>query len=387
MTRRRVAIGALIAAATLLVIGRVGADVYVDYQWYAALGATSVWTTRMINISLMRGVSVLAIALFVLANLYAVRRSIIKVVVPRRMGDLEIGEEVPGRYLDAAVVLGAVAIGLVLGLPQHGWTQLVMARSGVPFGDRDKYFDADLGFFVYQLPLEAAIYVRAVTTVLVVIAVVVCLYFLFTPGLRWERVGLRISSYVRRHLAVLALVVYWAAAWSYRLDMYGALTDGSGLNGAFTYADHKAIIPLNLVMCVAVAGAGVAVLFVLWKGQLRTALVITSMAVVVHLVAFKLAPSLANQFATARDPTVREQPYAAIRALYTRTAFGADQLHDSTSGLHLATPAELARTVPVWDPAALTVAIERGGGRRTAAVDSAASDKEPIAARGGSQPR
>jgi uncharacterized membrane protein (UPF0182 family) len=371
VTRRRVAIGALIVAATSLVLGRVGADVYVDYQWYAALGATSVWMTRVINLSLMRGVSVLAVALFVLANLYAVRRSIIKVVVPRRMGDLEIGEEVPGRYLDAAVIIGAVVIGLVLGLPQHGWTQLVLARTGMPFGDRDKYFDVDLGFFVYQLPLEAAIYVRAVTTVLVVIAVVVCLYFLFTPGLRWERVGLRMSTYVRRHLAVLALVVYWAAAWSYRLDMYGVLTDGSGVNGAFTYADHKAIIPLDLVMCVAIAGAGVAILFVLWKGQLRTALVITSLAVIVHLVAFKLVPSLVNQFAAVHDPAVREQPYVAIRALYTRTAFGADQLHDSTAGLRLATPAEIARTVPVWDPAALTVAVERTGGRRTAAVDSA----------------
>jgi uncharacterized protein len=371
VTRRRVAGGALLVAAALLVVGRIGADVYVDYQWYAALGATALWTTRMINLALMRGVSVLAIALFVLANLYAVRRSIIKVVVPRRMGDLEIGEEVPGRYLDAAVLIGAVVIGLVLGLPQHGWTQLVMARSGVPFGDRDKYFDADLGFFVYELPLEAAIYLRTVTTVLVVMAVVICLYFLFTPGLRWERVGLRMSSYVRRHLAVLALVVYWAAAWSYRLDMYGVLTAGSGPGGAFTYADHKVIIPLNLVMCVAVAGAGVAILFVLWKGQLRTALAITTIAVLVHLVAFKLAPSLANEFAAVHDPAVREQPYAAIRALYTRTAFGADQLQDSTSAIRPATPADVVHEVPVWDPAALTVAIERAGGRRTAAVDSA----------------
>jgi uncharacterized membrane protein (UPF0182 family) len=385
-----VAGGALLAAAAFLVIGRISADVYVDYQWYAALGATAVWTTRMINLTLMRGVSVLAIALFVLANLYAVRRSIMKVVVPRRMGDLEIGEEVPGRYLDAAVLIGAVVIGLVLGLPQHGWTQLVLARSGVAFGDRDKYFDADLGFFVYELPLEAAVYVRAVTTVLVVIAVVICLYFLFTPGLRWERVGLRMSSYVRRHLAVLALVVYWAAAWSYRLDMYGALTAGSGPNGAFTYADHKVIIPLNLVMCVAVAGAGVAILFVLWKGQLRTALAITAIAVLVHLIAFKLAPSLANEFAAVRDPAVREQPYAAIRAIYTKTAFGADQLRDSTSAVHPATPADVVREVPVWDPGALTVAIERAGGRRTAAVDSAVawsdSPAGPVAtavARGG----
>ncbi len=370
LTRRRLALVALLGVAAALVIGRVAAGVYVEYAWYAALGATAVWTTRATALTLMRGVSVIAVSGFAFANLYAVRRSIITVVLPRRMGDLEIGEEVPGRYLDLAVVGGAIALGLVLGLPQHGWTQLVLARAGVPFGEHEQYFDAELGFFVYQLPLEAAIYVRAVTTLLVVLAVVVCLYFLFTPGLRWERNGLRMSAYVRRHLACLALAVYWAAAWSYRLDMYGTLTGGSGPTGAFSYADHKVIIPLNLVMGIVVAGAGVAVMLVLWKGQGRTALVITSLAVLVHLVAFKVAPGLANEFADARNPAVREAHYLAIRALYSRQAYGADALHDATSGVALASPADLGRAVSVWDPAALTVAVERSGGRRSAIVDS-----------------
>jgi len=371
LTRRRLAILALLGVAAALVIGRVAAGVYVDYAWYAALGATAVWTTRAAALTLMRGVSVVAVSGFAFANLYAVRRSIITVVLPRRMGDLEIGEEVPGRYLDLAVIGGAIVLGLVLGLPQHGWTQLVLARTGVPFGEHEQYFDAELGFFVYQLPLEAAIYLRAVTTLLVVLAVVVCLYFLFTPGLRWERNGLRMSSYVRRHLACLALAVYWAAAWSYRLDMYGTLTAGSGPTGAFSYADHKVLIPLNLVMGVVVAGAGVAVLLVLWKGQGRAALVITSLAVLVHLVAFKLAPGLANDFAEARNPAVREARYLAIRALYSRQAYGADALHDATASIALASPSEMVRAVSVWDPAALTVAIERSGGRRAATVDSA----------------
>lgn len=358
----------------MLIAGRLGAGMYVEYQWYAALGegATAVWVARVVNLGLMRGASVIAIALFVLANLYAVRRSIIKVVLPRRMGDLEIGEEIPSRYLNAVVIAGAIAVALLLGLPQQGWTTLALARAGVPFAEHDTSFGNDLGFFVYRLPLEMAVYVRAVTALLVVIGIVVCLYFLFTPGLRWERSGLRMSPYVRRHLAVLALAVFWAAAWSYRLDMYGVLSNGSGPNGAFTYVDDKVTIPLNLIMSIVAAAAGFVTLIVLWRGQGRTALGIATVVVLAHVLAFRLAPAIGDRLAVARDPAVRGR-YTAIRTLFTRRAFGAADLGPPNPTAALASPAELSHDVPVWDAAALTLAVERGGGRRITGVDSGVS--------------
>jgi uncharacterized protein len=378
VTRRRGGAAAVSTVAALLVAGRLGAGMYVDYQWYAALGdgATAVWSARTINLAILSGVSVVTIALFVLANLYAVRRSIIKVVLPRRMGDLEIGEEIPARYLNATVLVGALTVGLLLGLPQQAWTALALSRHGIPFAERDTSFQNDLGFYVYHIPLEGAIYIRAVTALLVVIGIVVCLYFLFTPGLRWERTGLRMSPYVRRHLAVLTFAVFLAAAWSYRLEMYDMLSHGSGPTGAFTYVDDKVTVPLNLVMSIVSAAAGFVTLLVLWRGQGggRTALGIATVVIVAHVAAFRVAPALADRMAPARDPVVRAR-YVAIRSLFTRRAFGAGEgdLGPPNPAAALASAADVARDVPVWDAAALTMAVERGGGRRITGVDSGVS--------------
>src|SRR4029077_14683513 len=107
--------------------------------------------------------------------LYAVRRSIVSVVFPRRMGNLEIGEEVPAPYLTGATVLSSLALGGLLALPPEPWIELAAARYGVPFGESDPYFQTDLEFFVYWLPLETALYVRTLLVLLVTVFVVIVL--------------------------------------------------------------------------------------------------------------------------------------------------------------------------------------------------------------------
>ena len=99
MTKRRWLMLALGAAAVLLIVGRALAGVYADYLWYESLGAVALWRTRLGAIATLRVGSVLAAGLFAFANLYAVRQSVVSLVFPRRVGNLEIGEEVPGRYL------------------------------------------------------------------------------------------------------------------------------------------------------------------------------------------------------------------------------------------------------------------------------------------------
>src|SRR5688572_1399717 len=103
--RRWIAIG-VVAAALLLIAGREVAGVYVDYRWYAALGAVDVWRAQMANSLWLRTASGVIATLFVFANLYAVRHSVVSLVLPRRLANLEIGEEVPGRHL----ILAAAAL-------------------------------------------------------------------------------------------------------------------------------------------------------------------------------------------------------------------------------------------------------------------------------------
>jgi len=104
MTSRRWLMVVLGAAAVLLIAGRALAGAYADYLWYESLGAVALWRLRAKQTMLLEAGSALGAGLFAFANLYAVRQSVVQLVFPRRVGDIEIGEEVSGRYLLSATV-------------------------------------------------------------------------------------------------------------------------------------------------------------------------------------------------------------------------------------------------------------------------------------------
>src|SRR6185312_3206252 len=134
MTKRRWLMVALAAAAVLLIAGRSAAGVYSDYLWYDSLGAVALWRTRLEAVATLRISAAILAGAFAFVNLYAVRQSVVSLVFPRRLGNLEIGEEVPSRYLFGAVILLSVLLGIALAAPQTDWTTYVLARTGRPFG-------------------------------------------------------------------------------------------------------------------------------------------------------------------------------------------------------------------------------------------------------------
>jgi uncharacterized membrane protein (UPF0182 family) len=354
--RRQLAVGVL-TAAVLLIAGRAVTGVYVDYRWYEALGATEVWRAQITNGLWLRVTSAGAATLFVFANLYAVRHSVVSLVLPRRLANLEIGEEVPGRHLVlAAAVLSALS-GAALALPQRAWSAYVLAREGLAFGEGDPYFQQDLGFFVYWLPFERTLYLWAVVVVAVVLTIVVTLYAL-TPSLRLARGKLYVSTYVRRHLTVLGGVLMLLLAWSFRLHMYQLLSNGSGDAGAFTFVDHRVAIPGDLVLAVITLGAALVVVWSGWTGQIRLAFFAVTAVLGLSLLIKQLAPPLARRLADETDPTARERPYTATRALYARRAYGVDRVVADT-GIGYSSVAELARGVAAWDAPALLRALDR----------------------------
>jgi uncharacterized membrane protein (UPF0182 family) len=135
---------ALAAAAIVLIVGRAVAGIYADYLWYESLGAVALWRTRLGAITALRLGSIALGGAFAFANLYAVRKSVVSLVFPRRVGNLEIGEEVPGKYLMGIAIGLSLVLGILLALPQQDWTSLVMATSGHRFSETDPYFNADL---------------------------------------------------------------------------------------------------------------------------------------------------------------------------------------------------------------------------------------------------
>lgn len=368
MRSRRWLIAALAAAAILLLAGRGAATLYSDYLWFASMNATDVWRARTLTTIALRLLSALLAGAFVFANLWAVRQSVIALVLPRQVGNIRIGEEVPGRYLLIAVLILSVVFGALLSIPQNNWVAAELVLHGVAFGETDPFAQHDIGFFVYWLPFELSLFYWALFTVLLVTALVTFLYAL-TPSLKWERGSLYVSTYVRRHLTVLSALLLLTLAWSYRLDAYEVLLRGSGVNGAFVAIDHNVSIPANWGLAVFTMCAALLVLLAGWAGQVRVAFAAVTAVLVLSIVLRSVAPTLVQRFAAPGDPAARERPYVAIRGGYTRQAFAVSGIVPTDMAIGFDSLESAAYGVPLWDPAAIMSAVLL----TPAAADSAAT--------------
>ena len=350
--------GALAAAALLILAGRAAGQLYIDFAWYASLGATPLWWLKAQNVVLLKAASLVLGGAFVYVNLHAVRQSVASVVLPRRVGDLEIAEELSARALSRAVAVASLAVAALLTLPAERWPALAALLLGVPFGESDPRFQLDLGFWVYWLPLEQALYARALVTLAVVIGAVLMVYAL-TPNLRWDRGTMHVSPHVRRHLSVLSGCVLLVLAWSYRLDAFETLLGERGPTGAWSWVDHNVYVPARVAMAIGAALGGALVALTGWSGQTRLAFSAATGVLVLSLVLGQAVPAVAERATRGPDPTERERPYVATRAAYTRRAFAADEVTAADAALRFATADAAAAGVPLWDADVFREAVAR----------------------------
>ncbi|MDB4917640.1 MAG: hypothetical protein JWM95_5284 [Gemmatimonadetes bacterium] len=358
MSGRRILAGVVIAAAIVLLVGRWTATIYTDYLWYSALGAPDVWRARAMMSAVLTIVSFLVASAFAFLNLYAVRQSVVSLVLPRRIANIEIGEEVTNHRLMTAVVALSVIVGALLTFPTEHWHTALLARIGIPFGERDTYFETDLGFFVYWLPFESMVHVWTVIVLISVTGLVIVLYAL-TPSLRWDRGTLYVSAYVRRHFTVLGAVLLVLLAWSYRLAMYHALMEGSGPAGVFTSVDQKLLGPMLLLSVITLCAAAV-VAWAGWTGQMRLAFGAVTVILGLSLLNRTISPLVFRRMADTDKRPLVEKKYIATRLTYTQRAYAVDRMRaESLGAVGFATPADAASRVAIWDGATLARASER----------------------------
>jgi uncharacterized membrane protein (UPF0182 family) len=319
MPRRRLLIGVAVAAV-LLIGGRTLSALYADYSWYGAMGAAALWSERAGDLLLIYGIGWVVAVLLTFVNLSALGRSIGSLTLPRRLANVEFGEAVPRKYLDRVALVLSVAVAAALTPALPSWMSLALARLKVTFREADPYFQHDLGFYTTWLPFEKELYSWATLLVVSVSMMVVILYSL-TPGLRWERAGLRMSAYVRRHLSVLAALLLLITMWSYRLESYNLLIRGSGEDRVFSYVDHQWLLPGLLLLSIATAAAAITVLLSGWTGQLRTSFVAVTVIVILSVTIQEVLPLVVRRVTPRTAQLARERSYIATRAEYTRRAF------------------------------------------------------------------
>jgi uncharacterized membrane protein (UPF0182 family) len=357
----------LAGIALALLAGRAVAALYADWAFHHAHGADALWRTAALTSGLAR-LAVLSIAFaFVFANLYAVRQSIVSLVLPRRLGNIDFGESVPPSRLTALALALALLVGVLFAALGHDWTTVALAFDGSRFAEIEPFSGRDLGFYVHWLPFERAM--NSLATVLVVLtAVVVLVLYWITPSVRWDERGLYVSTWVRRHLGILGALVIGLVGWDWRLDRFMLLVDGSGWSrlgeaGTFTRFDHRILTPYLVVLSFLTIPTAVVFAWSVWRGYVRLALGLITLLIVGGPVTRIALPALLKPDTRSDMQRERERPYAATRVLYTRRAYGVDQVARIANSTHGLSVAEMARWVSTWDPAALTryLELERRG--------------------------
>lgn len=348
---------ALAVAAVVLLVGRAATALSVDHAWFTAMGVPALFWEQVIDTIILQGGAWIVGALFAFANLHAVRRTIHAVAMPSRVANLELTTMVPGRRLLTATVVASIVVGGVLATPLTNWADLALVRQGVRFGEMEGILDHDLSHYVYWLPLEETLYLWALVSLVSLSTMVLVLYAL-TRSLRLEGRRLAASTHVRRHLSVLGALVLLLLAWSYRLDAFDLLQQGSGPDGLFLNVDHRVTLRVDFLLAY---GAGMAALVILrtgWTGQLRAAFVTLSVVLVSAVGLRHVMPAVIARGNLLGDRVRRDRDYVATRTIFSRRAFDVDAIRqvgaDSSIGAPLPVPvATLGRTTSLWDRALL----------------------------------
>ncbi|RMH15756.1 MAG: hypothetical protein D6701_09775 [Gemmatimonadetes bacterium] len=357
---------ALTTAALLLgglLLGRLATTAAVEILWFRAVGYESTMWRRVLWSWGLRGAAMVLVTLVVLVNLRLVARTLGRIQIRRRFGNLEILEQLPARTINLGALAASVLLGLWFGasIPRTLGLQLLFLRASPGWGLADPVLGHDVAYYVFVLPLLGALVTFGMVLAFLVFTLCTAGYTA-TGTLQWRKGQVWIEAGPRQHLAILVaafLVLMGVRFWLARSIL---LIDGSSdVLGIFGYTDANARMVALRVMAVLSLFAAIGTV---WTGRTGRALpMLTGMGGVIlgGILVGQVYPGIVQRFQVQPNELAREAPYIEHNLEFTRRAFGLHRLRRETLALETSrdAPLDLARAaaqldrLPVWSRSAL----------------------------------
>lgn len=329
---------------------------YTDWLWFGETGYQEVFVRGLAAqgaLGTTAGVVTFCVLLF---NVRVALRTVSarQLVLATREGPLAI--VVDRRRLQPVGTAVAALLALLVGLAaSNRWQEWLLFRHAQPFGDVDPVLGNDIGFYVFQLPFLEAL--RGHLFVLIALSAVIAGAVYVVAGaieLNLSR-GVRITPAAKRHLALLASLLFLVLAFDAYLDVPKLLTTRAGIIHGAANVDVAVRIPaLRILMVAALLGAALA----LYQTTAAAWWPIISAAAVYFVVtaAGTMSATLMQRFVIAPNEQVRETPFIEHNIKATRKAFDLDKVDErEVSGDALLTRADIDANsatfgnVPLWD--------------------------------------
>jgi uncharacterized membrane protein (UPF0182 family) len=323
--RRRVSgRGVLIAIGGLflfvLIFGRAIARFYVDYLWHDALGRNDVfWGILQAKLTLFV-VFFLAFAVIAGLNLFIADRAAPTHFPANVHPYVERFHELFGHRLRIVRYGIALLFALLLALPAVAlWQDWLLFRNARDFGIADAQFNADVGFYVFQLPFLSFV-LNWLFAALIVVLLLTAAAHILNGGVVFVSPVPVVRQATKAHLAVLLAVLAVVKAGDYWLDRYDVTNNQTGIVQGATYSVVNAQLPaIMLLILIALLTAGL-YLSVVKTGSFRMPFIASALWLVVALVGGVIYPAVVQALVVNPNQQEREQAYIERNVDATRDA-------------------------------------------------------------------
>ncbi len=304
----------------VLIFGRAIARFYVDYLWHDALGRNDVFWGVLQAKATLFGVFFLAFIVIAGLNLFIADRAAPTQFPANVHPYVERFHELFGQRLRIVRYGVALLFALLLALPAVAlWQDWLLFRNAREFGIADAQFNADIGFYVFQLPFLAFV-MNWLFAALIVIVLLTAAAHILNGGVVFVSPVPVVRQSTKAHLAVLLAVLAVVKAGDYWLDRYDLTNNQTGIVQGATYSVVNAQLPaIMLLILISLLTAGL-YLSVVRTGSFRLPLIASALWLVVALVGGVIYPAVVQALVVNPNQQEREQEYIARNVDATREA-------------------------------------------------------------------
>jgi uncharacterized membrane protein (UPF0182 family) len=330
---------------------------YTDWLWFDEVGYADVF----VSILSLRGglftAMMIAVLLFLWANLTFAART----AAPDVVWELEDQLGLPGRVVIEPLlrrflplVLLVIAIASGLRATTH-WATVVGYMNGSAFGTTDPLFGRDLSFYVFVLPFWRLLHGWATTLVTGTVLLALAVYVL-RRSLAITTRGPRLAVRARAHLLVLGAVLLGLKAIGFWLDRFELLFSPRGVIYGASYSDIHASLPMLGALAVLAVLCGVACLVQISRPGIRFVAGGLVALGLVWVIGVGLYPALLQRFRVVPNELAAERPFIAHNIRMTRQAYGLDRIverefpaAESLDARALERNAPTIKNIRLWD--------------------------------------
>ena len=324
-------------------------SLYPELLWFDNLGLSSVFWTNLwakLLTALVFGLIFLVVAALNIGIAWKLTEKT-RAERKRRPADLkrmiqelfgEGGEEeeggminvTPGEGTEKRSVLlwvaGVLAVSVFMGLSAvTQWQVALKALNASAFGTADPVFGKDVGFYIFNFPLQK--FAQGFIFSAFLLSFLACVWiYLINNGFSFERFKLLFARGVKAHLALILAAITLIFAWGLWLGELEVLYSARGVVFGAGYTDVKAqILGYNLQIFVLFILAALLVVNI-FQREYRLPIAGLAAYLVVALVMGGVYPAIVQNFQVKPSEISLEAPYIANAIKYTQLAYGLDKI-------------------------------------------------------------